>query len=198
MQNAVSKCAVEISITFDGTETVEPVPECLQDVFLNNSLNEVETQLENHIVLPKRYAQTTSNCTDAANTEIWRENENCRLEDRERDLSTALEWIKEEMKIMKKQDRAILRQFVALRTQIIQLQCHCDDFLSSTSDLSLAGSTFSLDDGPDGPYGRNGNFRCSPDLELTEFRERTSSLLLPGARPARPVTRVKWKSNEYL
>lgn len=91
------KCDVEISVTFDGLETVEPIPECLQEAFLSSSPSDSGTSLENHVTLPVRYAHWVSNCTDAEKQEISRELAEEREFRREEDLSTALKWIKQEM-----------------------------------------------------------------------------------------------------
>lgn len=91
------KCDVEISVTFDGLETVESIPECLQEAFLSSSPSDIGTSLENHVTLPIRYAQWVSNCTDSEKQEISRELAEERQFQREEDLSTALKWIKQEM-----------------------------------------------------------------------------------------------------
>ena len=92
-----SKCDVEISITFDGTETIEPVPACLQDVFLSSSPTEPGTSLENRVTLPQRYVQTSGSRRDEDKSGFRQENEMSQLQDRERDIGIALEWIKQEM-----------------------------------------------------------------------------------------------------
>ncbi|XP_053395079.1 uncharacterized protein LOC123524204 [Mercenaria mercenaria] len=191
------RCDVEISVTFDGMETVEPVPECLQEAFLSSSPTDTGTSQQNHVTLPSRYAQWINNCTDAEKQQISRDLAEEKPLKREKDLSTALEWIKQEMVIMKQQDKSLMKQFVTLRSKILQLRC-IYDLSDSYSDLSLDASTHSLDDRPESPYlSPNGNLG-NPDIEMTEFRSRTSSLLIPRSQKAGPITRIKWKSHEYL
>ena len=91
-----TKCDVEISITLDGEETVEPVPECLQGAFIS-SVHQPLPVLNNHVTLPLRYTQFVNNCTDVEEQKIGKEIENEEPGQRERDLSTALRWIKQEM-----------------------------------------------------------------------------------------------------
>jgi len=99
---------------------------------------------------------------------------------------------------MKEQDKSLMKQFIELRSTIVQLRCMYE-FNSSCSDISsMSGSNMSLDDSlrTASPYGSPG--LLSPihaDLECLEFRSRTSSLLTPKRSP---VTRIKWKSNEYI
>lgn len=92
-----STCDVEISITMDGMETVEPVPECLQEAFLSNSPRDTWKMMENHVILPKRFAQHISNNTDSQKSEIQRVTADDKMTDRERDIGTALSWIKQEI-----------------------------------------------------------------------------------------------------
>jgi hypothetical protein len=91
------KCDVEISVTFDGLETVEPVPECLQEAFLSSSPTETGTSQQNHVTLPNRYAQWVNNFTDAEKQEINVDMATETTREREKDLGTALQWIKQEM-----------------------------------------------------------------------------------------------------
>ena len=91
------KCDVEISVTFDGMETVEPVPECLQEAFLSSSPTEREKSQQNHVTLPNRYAQWVSNFTDVEKQKVIHEMATETPLEREKDLGTALQWIKQEM-----------------------------------------------------------------------------------------------------
>lgn len=92
------KCDVEISVTFDGMETVEAVPECLQEAFLSSSLTDTGSSLlHNHVMLPDRYAQWVDNCTDAKKQQIGKDLVGEEPVDRERDINTAIAWIQQEM-----------------------------------------------------------------------------------------------------
>lgn len=194
-----SMCDVEIRFSVDGTETVEPVPECLKDVFLTGKADGFNTNIQNNVTLPKRYAKSLSvpSAPEGTSTESGKADDNY---NRARDMRTAIEWIKQEIAVMKEQDRALCRRFVSLRSSILQLQCRCD-LHSSTSDLStdtLDNSSFSLDERRDSPCSSPGGFMASPVLDLTEFRSRTSSLLLPQECRCAPILRIKWKSDDYL
>ncbi|KAL4235973.1 hypothetical protein ACF0H5_004361 [Mactra antiquata] len=189
------KCDVEISITLDGLETVETVPECLQEVFLCSSPTEEENKAQNHVTLPNRYAQWVNNWPHAQHQQNGDVKCEEKLGDREKDLGTALRWIKQEMVIMKEQDKALVRQFVTLRSKIMQLRCMFD-LNDSYSDLSLEDSTYSVDDFTDGTQAND--YLSNPDMDSTDFRERTASLLIPRNEKLGPITRIKWKSHEYL
>ena len=90
------KCDVEISITVDGEETVEHIPECLQGAFMCTS-DDVICKCENDVSLPLRYTRFVNNCTDQDKVDIGKKLETETQSDREQDLHTALEWIKQEM-----------------------------------------------------------------------------------------------------
>ena len=101
--------------------------------------------------------------------------------------------------IMKEQDKVLMKQFVNLRSQIVQLRS-IYDVTSSNSDISQDGSTISIDDvpsEPNSPQPRCNESELGPDLDLTEFGGRTTSMLSPSRRNG-AVTRIKWKSNEYI
>lgn len=96
---------------------------------------------------------------------------------------------------MKEQDKYLMKQFIDLRSTIKQLRCILE-MQSSNSDISsMGGSNMSLDDVivSGSPVIRNSYL--TPEYEMTEFRSRTSSLLTPKKTP---VTRIKWKSNEFI
>lgn len=192
-----SKCEVEISITLDGEELIEPVPTCLQGAFLPSG-SDVE-KLVNDVILPPRYTQWVNNCTDTEKQKISDYLKQESILDRERDLGTALKWIKQEMVLMKEQDKALMKQFINLRSRILQLR-GCLDFNASTSDLSFDGSSMSLDELSGSPIHFRNKHLLDPDTDTPEFRARTSSLLSPRSKQDGPipVTRLKWKSNEYL
>lgn len=186
-----SQCEVEISITMDGEETVEPVPECLQGAVMP-APELSDSNSEEQVTLPLRYVQLM-NCADCDKQRVGD-----KLSDREKDLHTALKWIKQEIILMKEQDKALMKQFINLRSGIVQLRC-LYEMTSSNSDISEDGSCFSLDElRSAGPYAVQNGFLVNPDLEMTEFRARTTSLLSPRGRKWRPVTKIKWKSNEYI
>lgn len=186
-----STCEVEISITMDGEETVESVPECLQGAVLSTP-GDAKPETQEHVTLPLRYTQML-NCTDC---EKQRVGDN--MLDREKDLHTALKWIKQEIMLMKEQDKVLIKQFINLRSRIVQLRC-LYEMNSSNSDISQDGSSFSLDELRScSPYSLQNGYLGNPELEMTEFRARTTSLLSPRGRKWGPVTKIKWKSNEYI
>ena len=100
---------------------------------------------------------------------------------------------------MKEQDKALMKQFINLRSGIVQLRC-LYEMNSSNSDISQdGGSCFSLDElRSSSPFTLHNGYLVNPELEMTEFRERTTSLLAPRGRKPGPVTKIKWKSNEYI
>ena len=85
-----SQCEVEISITMDGEETVEPVPECLQGAVMP-APGLSDSNSEEQVTLPLRYVQLM-NCADCDKQRVGD-----KLSDREKDLHTALKWIKQEI-----------------------------------------------------------------------------------------------------
>lgn len=92
-----SSCDVEISFTMDGMETVEPVPECLQEMFLSNTLCDTCPAKQNDVILPERYAQLISTCSECEKERKQQKFAEDKISDRERDLGTALDWIKQEI-----------------------------------------------------------------------------------------------------
>lgn len=188
------KCGIEINITTEGDDYDKiEIPLCLRESS-NTVFNVVS---ENGVVtLPDRYANKLRRSADPyeisnGNTSIGDD-----LLSRENDLTTALKWIKQEILQMKEQDRSLMKQFIDLRSTIVQLRCMYE-FQSSNSDISsLSGSNYSLDE----------SYRISPPpkhqlhgyLDVdggTEFRTRTNSLLTPRRTQ---ITHLKWKSNEYI
>ena len=86
-----STCEVEISITdMDGEETTEPVPECLQGAVMTNPGDSVP-EPEEFVVLPPRFTKMI-NCTDCEKLGFGDN-----LLDREKDIHTALKWIRQEI-----------------------------------------------------------------------------------------------------
>ena len=86
-----SSCAVEISITaMDGEETVEPVPECLQGAVLATP-GDSGSEPQELVKLPLRFTQMI-NCTDCDKQRLGDN-----LSDREKDIHTALKWIRQEI-----------------------------------------------------------------------------------------------------
>jgi len=96
MKSTIS-CDVEISISMDGMETVEPVPECLQEAFLCPPSRHTRGTRENDVILPKRYAQLISGDTDDVEMVKPRNSSDDKLTDREQDIGKALDWIKQEI-----------------------------------------------------------------------------------------------------
>ena len=99
---------------------------------------------------------------------------------------------------MKEQDKALIKQFINLRSGIVQLRCFYEVNGSST-DVSEEGSSLSMDElGTSSHHTLHGGNLTEPELQMTEFRARTTSLLSPRGRRGGPVTKIKWKSNEYI
>lgn len=94
--------------------------------------------------------------------------------------------------IMKEQDKELMKQFVTLRSRIFQLRCMYEVH-SSNSDLSLDDSMLSLDE-----MTENCDYLDTCELE-SDFRTKTSPLFIRRCPySGGPVTRIRWKSNEYL
>ncbi|KAK6188194.1 hypothetical protein SNE40_004426 [Patella caerulea] len=115
-------------------------------------------------------------------------------ESREKDLRAAFDWVKQQLAIMKEQDKSLLKQFISLRTTILQLRC-LHEIYSSQSDISsIDGSTCSLNS----PRVRH-RYHRTPDRNHIHFMElslKTKSLLfLPEPNT---VKTLKWKSDEIL
>ncbi|XP_076088808.1 uncharacterized protein LOC143059206 [Mytilus galloprovincialis] len=186
------KCDIEISVTAEDEEydTIE-IPQCLRESTVEPMSSVVK---QNDLVcLPDRYANKLRKSSE--NSEITNGHFGNDLVSREKDLSTALKWIKQEILQMKEQDRSLMKQFIDLRSTIVQLRCMYE-FQSSNSDISsLSGSNYSLDESyrhsPPLRHGLNGHL----EVEGTEFRARTSSLLTPRRSN---ITHIKWRSNEYI
>ena len=99
---------------------------------------------------------------------------------------------------MKEQDKALMKQFINLRSGIVQLRCLYEPN-GSNSDVSQERSCFSLDElRTSSPHTLYNGYLANPELEMTEFRARTTSLLSPREWTCGPVTKIKWKSNEYV
>ncbi|KAK3599810.1 hypothetical protein CHS0354_022375 [Potamilus streckersoni] len=188
MKSCVSN-DVGISITLTNNDPVEHMPAFLQSAILADETEDSVVPLPaESVILPERYQKCLdSNCK----MHVVKNEDNAK--DREKDLDTALKWIKQEMILMKLQDRALMKQFIHLRSGIIQLRC-LYELNSSNSDNSFDGSNLSLD-GSITSISQNG-YLSSSELEPIEFRGRTSSLLTP--KRTHSVTRIKWASNEYI
>ncbi|XP_076440694.1 uncharacterized protein LOC143280074 [Babylonia areolata] len=114
------------------------------------------------------------------------------LRSREKDLGTALAWIRHEMMQMKEQDKVLLKRFIELRANILQLRC----MYGSASDIcSMDGSSVSL------------NEMRKPTS--TSMRSADSDAMLSGGRmyaapsslslPCSPqLSRLRWRSDELM
>ncbi|XP_060076663.1 uncharacterized protein LOC132556294 [Ylistrum balloti] len=193
------KCDVEISISADGEdfETIQ-VPPCLQAATLGS--NETPLRCSKDAVrLPKRYVQRLYHARTNKEYKPSPTQTKDSTESREKDLDTALKWIKQEIMEMKEQDKSLMKQFIDLRSTIVQLRCMFEVHSSSSDISSMSGSNMSLDDllRPGSPMGSPNHLSPIADIdESTEFRSRTSSLLTPSRKS--PITRIKWKSNEFI
>ncbi|KAL5022255.1 hypothetical protein ScPMuIL_001410 [Solemya velum] len=186
------KCDVEISITSDGEE-IETLylPPALQAAALLGYSSPPQNDHVNPVSLPCRYSRLIDRNAGSTNEE----NDSRDIQTRENDLTTALKWIKQEIFLMKEQDKSLMKQFIDIRSSILELRCFIEMYSSNSDISSFGGSTFSLDDlGSPSPVNSPGVL-SSPDVDVTEFRSRSASLLSPKHSP---ITRIKWKSNEYI
>lgn len=93
--------------------------------------------------------------------------------------------------ILRKDDIKLLRRFLDLHTTMMELKWVYESANSVSDVSSYNGSNMSLDDVMNAPR----NCCLTSDEQDTQFRERTTSLLIP--RKSR-VTRIRWKSNEII
>ncbi|KAI8786991.1 CAunnamed protein product [Biomphalaria glabrata] len=107
---------------------------------------------------------------------------------REEDLTTALRWIRQEILEMKEQDKSLQKQFIELRTSILQLRC-LYEMQGSYSDVSsLEGSTYSLNEPIKSPKVKR--LLLEGDNCLNQL-----SISLPSSPM---VERFKWRNDEYI
>lgn len=118
------------------------------------------------------------------------------LTSREKDLGTALAWIRNEMVQMKEQDKVLLKRFIELRATILQLRCMYD-ILGSASDLRMDGSCVSLNEVRMTPRMRSIVRTDSGDLVSggKNLYKAASSLSLPCSPQ---LTRLRWQSDELM
>ncbi|KAL8612711.1 hypothetical protein ACOMHN_025362 [Nucella lapillus] len=111
------------------------------------------------------------------------------LTSREKDLGTALAWIRHEMVQMKEQDKVLLKRFIELRANILHLRC----MYGSASDIcSMDGSTVSLNE------MRKPTRMRSTDSDVTlsgGLYSATSSLSLPCSPQ---LSRLRWRSDDFM
>lgn len=93
--------------------------------------------------------------------------------------------------ILRKDDIKLLRRFLDLHATMMELKWVYESANSVSDVSSYNGSNMSLDDVMNAPR----NCCLTSDEQDTQFRERTTSLLIP--RKSR-VTRIRWKSNEII
>ncbi|CAL1529843.1 unnamed protein product [Lymnaea stagnalis] len=151
---------------------------------------------QNSVTLPGRYrAKLAGSCdslaspdrpvtSPASDGEIGQDD----MSSREEDLSTALRWIRQEILLMKEQDKSLQRQFIELRTSILQLRC-VYAIQGSYSDISsLEGSTYSLNEPIKSPKMQH------LVLEGDRFLNKLSISL-----PSSPIVeRFKWRNDDYM
>lgn len=90
------KCDVEISISADGEEydTIH-VPPCLQAATLGS--NDTPLRCKDTVRLPKRYVQRLYQARTSTEYKPTPTSVSDSTENREKDLNTALKWIKQEI-----------------------------------------------------------------------------------------------------
>ncbi|KAH9509731.1 hypothetical protein Btru_044367 [Bulinus truncatus] len=106
---------------------------------------------------------------------------------REKDLTTALRWIRQEILQMKEQDKSLQKQFIELRTSILQLRCLYEMHSSYSDVSSLEGSTYSLNEPVKSPKIKH--------LMLGNDGVNKLSVSLPSSPM---VERFKWRNDEYM
>ncbi|CAG5116534.1 unnamed protein product [Candidula unifasciata] len=141
------------------------------------------------VSLPRRYVRRLSNAdtsmalpgpaVDASEED---------MPARERDLTTALEWIRQEILGMMGQDVCLLRQFIQLQDSILHLRCLYDMHGSCSDVSSLSSSTSSLNEQLRSPMLQR--FR----LDSRSFWNKPT-LSLPNS-PRAP--RFKWGHEEVI
>ncbi|ESO92344.1 hypothetical protein LOTGIDRAFT_233117 [Lottia gigantea] len=94
---------------------------------------------QNTAQLPERYIKKLIETGKGSVLNIGKSEES-----RERDLEAALNWIRQEIMLMKEQDKFLLKQFINLRTTILQLRCMYELHSSQSDVSSIDGSTCSL------------------------------------------------------
>ncbi|XP_062571462.1 uncharacterized protein LOC134233501 [Saccostrea cucullata] len=150
-----------------------PIPTCLLHCDVTEDLTPV--------TLPQRF------------TRVNREEESGQKcpEFRKKDITSALQWVKQQMVILRKDDIRLMRRFFELHAAMMELRWVYEGASSMSDVSSYNGSTMSLDDAMESSI----DCHVSNEEHATEFRERTTSLQIP--RKSR-VTRIRWKSNEIL
>lgn len=95
INTGMKKCDVEISITTDTGEEHDKmhVPPCLQDAAVESGMNPEHVMSPDTVRLPYRYVQIIGHNKNGQ-THPNMDND---LDSREKDLDTALKWIKQEI-----------------------------------------------------------------------------------------------------
>lgn len=153
-----------------------PIPGCLLRC---DVINEDPTP----VTLPPKFLRVSRDWTE--------EEPQDSTESRGRDILSALEWVRQQMVILRKDDIKLLRRFLDLHATMMELKWVYESANSVSDASSYNGSNMSLDDVMNAPR----NCCLTSDEQDTQFRERTTSLLIP--RKSR-VTRIRWKSNEII
>lgn len=153
-----------------------PIPSCLLRC---DVINEDQAP----VILPPKFLRLGRDWSD--------EEPKDNPESRGRDIFSALEWVRQQMVILRKDDIKLLRRFLDLHATMMELKWVYESANSVSDVSSYNGSNMSLDDVIFAPR----DSCLTIDEQDTQFRERTTSLLIP--RKSR-VTRIRWKSNEII
>ncbi|XP_046584658.1 uncharacterized protein LOC124291652 [Haliotis rubra] len=182
MRSVVGSVEEGVSATIFDNNNISSKP--MASVVCNEHVQNVkDVQAADSVSLPTRYKKKLQQRGKETG-----EDEEKDLESREKDLGVALKWIRQEILQMKEQDKSLLKQFIELRANILQLRCMYE-YHSSNSDVSsLEGSTASLNDA----HKRRHKLPRSD----SDFTSRTKSLLSLQGSPR--CTRIKWRSDEYI
>ncbi|KAK7100313.1 hypothetical protein V1264_023288 [Littorina saxatilis] len=155
---------------------------------------------ENRPALPERYRHVLRKSGSYGSLRSYGNSNGCQSDDqdlnsREKDLGSALAWIRHEMVQMKEQDKVLLKRFIELRASILQLRCMYD-VMGSTSDLSsMDGSSLSLNEVRKTTRMRN-LVRTESDAMMSGgMFKATSSLSLPCSPQ---LSRLRWKSDDLI
>ncbi|XP_061192735.1 uncharacterized protein LOC133200936 [Saccostrea echinata] len=152
-----------------------PIPTCLLHCDVTEDLTPV--------TLPQRFVRVNREGED-------NDGQKC-PESREKDIASALQWVKQQMVILRKDDIRLMRRFFELHSAMMELRWVYEGASSMSDVSSYNGSNMSLDDVSESSI----DYHISNEEHDTEFRERTTSLQIP--RKSR-VTRIRWKSNEII
>ncbi|CAH1773738.1 unnamed protein product [Owenia fusiformis] len=115
------------------------------------------------------------------------------------DMATAVQWIKQEIMAIKRQDRDLLRQFLGIRADMRQMSASNAPTPPGGAKLSKSGSWtrnawLEAKSPPRSPSALNSN----SSFDLGEFRPRTTSLLEPPHHNYHRTSKWKYAENNNI